>query len=106
MLILFFLINRLTSIKQHQVFKKTCKIICIHFSKKINLVQSTINTIRQRIIQMPQLIFLKRDLTGPMGLLRHFPTDLVNSGLNELTNYELIRQGRKHSSISISILYK
>ncbi|CAF3129255.1 unnamed protein product [Rotaria sp. Silwood2] len=42
---------------------------------------------------MPQLIFLKRDLTGPMGLLRHFPTDLVNSALNELANYELIRQG-------------
>ncbi|CAF4477578.1 unnamed protein product, partial [Rotaria magnacalcarata] len=32
-------------------------------------IQSTINNIQQRIIQMPQLIFLKRDLTGPMGLL-------------------------------------
>ncbi|CAF3345808.1 unnamed protein product, partial [Rotaria socialis] len=56
-------------------------------------IQSTINNIRQRIIEMPQLIFHKRDLTGPMGLLRHFPTDLVNSALTELANYELIRQG-------------
>ncbi|CAF2102840.1 unnamed protein product [Rotaria magnacalcarata] len=56
-------------------------------------IQSTINNIQQRIIQMPQLIFLKRDLTGPMGLLRHFPTDLVNSVLTELVNCELIRQG-------------
>ncbi|CAF4281668.1 unnamed protein product, partial [Adineta steineri] len=68
--------------------------------------QSTVNTIRQRIIQMPQLIFLKRDLTGPMGLLRHFPTDLVNSVLNELSSYELIRQGRKHWLICISVLFR
>jgi hypothetical protein len=54
------------------------------------------NTIRERIFQMPQLIFVKRDLTGPMGLLRHFPTDMVNSALNELTEYELIRQGREY----------
>ncbi|CAF4680863.1 unnamed protein product, partial [Rotaria sp. Silwood2] len=32
-------------------------------------------------------------ISRPMGLLRHFPTDLVNSALNELANYELIRQG-------------
>jgi len=44
---------------------------------------------------MPQLFFLKRDLTGPMGLLRHFPSDLVNNVIDELTKYELIRQGRK-----------
>ncbi|CAF4122533.1 unnamed protein product [Adineta steineri] len=68
--------------------------------------QSTINTIRQRIIQMPQLIFLKRDLTEPMGLLRHFPTDLVNSVLNELSSYELSRQGRKHWLICISVLFR
>ena len=55
---------------------------------------------------MPQLIFHKRDLTGPMGLLRHFPTDLVNSALTELANYELIRQGRKQLCISHSILSK
>jgi hypothetical protein len=48
---------------------------------------------------MEQLYFLKRDLTGPMGLLRHFPTDLVNTVLNELLQYELIRQGRKYTLI-------
>ncbi|CAF3450604.1 unnamed protein product [Rotaria socialis] len=69
-------------------------------------IQSTINNIQQRIIQMPQLIFLKRDLTGPMGLLRHFPTDLVNSVVTELINCELIRQGpfiatTRHATIFI-----
>ena len=53
---------------------------------------------------MPELIFLKRDLTGPMGLLRRFRTDLVNRVLNELTQNEFIRQGRKYFSISLSIL--
>lgn len=55
---------------------------------------------------MPQLIFLKRDLTGPMGLLRHFPTDLVNSILNELVNCELLRQGREYLFTFVSILFK
>jgi len=44
---------------------------------------------------MSQLFFLKRDLTGSMGLLRHFPTELVNTVIDELLNYQLIRQGRK-----------
>lgn len=44
---------------------------------------------------MPQLFFIKRDLTGSMGLLRHYPTDLVNNVLDELISYELIRQGRE-----------
>ena len=66
---------------------------------KIILVHSTMNTIRERIFKMPQLIFLKRDLTGPMGLLRHFPTDMVNTVLDELVNYELIRKGREFWSI-------
>jgi hypothetical protein len=60
---------------------------------KIYLVHSTTNKIRQRIFQMPQLFFLKRDLTGSMGLLRHYPTDMVNTVIDELINYQLIRQG-------------
>ena len=63
---------------------------------KIDLVHSTANKIRERIFLMPQLIFLKRDLTGTMGLLRHFPVDMVNTMLDELTKYEFIRQGREH----------
>ncbi|CAF1292339.1 unnamed protein product [Rotaria sordida] len=43
---------------------------------------------------MSQVFFIKRDLTGSMGLLRHYPTDLVNNVLGELINYELVRQGR------------
>ena len=62
---------------------------------KIILVHSTMNAIRERIFKMLQLIFLKRDLAGPMGLLRHFPTDMVNTVLDELANYELIRKGRE-----------
>lgn len=30
-----------------------------------------------------------------MGLLRHYPTDIVNSVIDELINHQLIRQGRK-----------
>ena len=57
-------------------------------------VSSTSKTIRQRILNQPKLFFLKRDLTGPMGLVRHFPSESVNLVLDELINYELIRQGR------------
>ncbi|CAF2961565.1 unnamed protein product [Rotaria sp. Silwood2] len=55
-------------------------------------IHSTINKIREAIFQMP-LFFIKRDLTGTMGLLRRFPTDMVNSVFDEFINYELIRQG-------------
>jgi len=71
---------------KHSPFKKN----------KNNLVHSTMNTIRERIFQMTQLFFLKRDLTGSMGLLRHFSTDMVNSVIEELTSCELIRQGREY----------
>jgi hypothetical protein len=64
------------------------------------------NTIQERIFQMPQLFFLKRDLTGPMGLLRHFPTDIVNTALDELAEIELIREGRKYPSKDFSITFK
>jgi len=73
--------------------------------KKIDLVHSTMNTIRERIFQMSQLFFLKRDLTGSMGLLRHFPTDMVNSVIEELTNCQLIRQGREYLSINHSFTF-
>jgi hypothetical protein len=65
----------------------------IYINQIINLVHSTINKIRERILNIPQLFFIKRDLTGAMDLLRHYPTDMVNSVLDELTKYELIRQG-------------
>ncbi|CAF4051774.1 unnamed protein product, partial [Rotaria sordida] len=55
---------------------------------------STTNKIRERILQMPQLFFVKRDLTGSMGLLRHFSTDMINTIIDELTKYRLLRQGR------------
>ena len=55
------------------------------------------NKIRQRILSLPNLFFLKGDLTGTMGLLRHFATDMVNTVLDELIKYELIRLGREYS---------
>lgn len=58
------------------------------------LVHTSMNTIRERIIRFPQLFFLKRDLTGNMGMLRHFPSEMVNTVLKELISYELLRQGR------------
>lgn len=65
-------------------------------NQKMNLFQvsSASRTIRQRILNQPKLFFLKRDLTGPMGLVRHFPSESVNLVLDELISYELIRQGR------------
>lgn len=51
--------------------------------------------IRDQILRLPQLFFLKRDLTGPMGPVRHYSSDSVNLILSELTKAELIRQGRK-----------
>ncbi|CAF4582486.1 unnamed protein product, partial [Rotaria magnacalcarata] len=56
-------------------------------------IHSTTNKIRKHIFNMQQLFFLKRDLTGSMGLLRHFPLDIVNTVMDELINYQLIRQG-------------
>ena len=44
---------------------------------------------------MPQLFFLKRNLTGSMDLLRHFSTNMVNTIIEELTKYQLIPQGRE-----------
>ncbi|CAF5210098.1 unnamed protein product, partial [Rotaria magnacalcarata] len=61
-------------------------------------IHSTTNKIRKHIFNMPQLFFLKRDLTGSMGLLRHFPLDIVNTVMDELINYQLIRQGREYLS--------
>ena len=60
--------------------------------KKYLIVHSTITSIQQRIFRMSQLFFIKRDLTRFIGLLRHYPTDTVNNVLDELINYELIRQ--------------
>ncbi|CAF4134544.1 unnamed protein product [Rotaria sordida] len=68
-------------------------------------IHSTITTIRQRIIQMPQLFFLKRELTGSMGLLRHFPSDLVSTVIDELINYQLIRQGPYINTTSRGIVH-
>jgi len=68
------------------------------YPKRFNLVHTTLNKIRERILKMPDLFFLKRDLTGSMGLLRHFQTDIVNTVLDELVNYEFLRQGRKFES--------
>ncbi|CAF4451165.1 unnamed protein product, partial [Rotaria sp. Silwood2] len=89
-----------------EIHSSSCRIagqlVCSHLVKMLfalyniepnDLVHSTVPTIRQRIIQMPQLFFLKRELTGSMGLLRHFPTDLVNTVIDELVNYQLIRRG-------------
>ncbi|CAF3932869.1 unnamed protein product [Rotaria sp. Silwood1] len=58
-------------------------------------LHSTTNKIRERILQIPHLFFLKRDLTGSMGLLRHFSTDMVNTIIDEFTKYQLLRQGRE-----------
>ena len=58
-------------------------------------VSSASKTIRERILQKPELFFLKRDLTGPSGSVRHFSTESVDLVLDELINYELIRRGRK-----------
>ncbi|CAF5058959.1 unnamed protein product, partial [Rotaria magnacalcarata] len=33
-------------------------------------IQTSLNTIREYIFEINQLFFLKRDLTGPMGVLR------------------------------------
>ncbi len=66
--------------------------------KTFNLVHTTLNKIRERILQIPDLFFLKRDLTGSMGLLRHYQTDIVNTVLDEFINYEFLRQGRKFQS--------
>jgi hypothetical protein len=38
-----------------------------------------------------KLFFLKHYLTGTMGLLRHFPPEIVNIILEELINCELIQ---------------
>ena len=87
-------INTTDTIPSITIFKFIfCCIVII--LKIINLVQSTINKIRERIINIPSLFFVKRDLTGPMGLLRHFPTDMVNTVLDQLISNELIKQGCK-----------
>ncbi|CAF1253382.1 unnamed protein product [Adineta ricciae] len=56
-------------------------------------IHTNMNTIRERIFRFPQLFFLKSDLTGNMGLLRHYPSEMVNTVLKELVSYELLRQG-------------
>ncbi|CAF1510706.1 unnamed protein product, partial [Rotaria sp. Silwood1] len=61
-------------------------------------LHSTTKQIRKIILNMPQLFFKKRDLTGPMGLLRHHATDMVNIVIDELIEYQLIRQGRSISN--------
>ncbi|CAF3230326.1 unnamed protein product [Rotaria sp. Silwood2] len=61
-------------------------------------LHSTTKQIHQIVFNMPQLFFKKRDLTGPMGLLRHHATDMVNIVIDELIEYELIRQGRSISN--------
>ncbi|CAF4104176.1 unnamed protein product [Rotaria magnacalcarata] len=61
-------------------------------------IQTSLNTIREYIFEINQLFFLKRDLTGPMGVLRRFPTDLVNTALDELINYEFIRKGYSNTT--------
>ncbi|CAF1086183.1 unnamed protein product, partial [Rotaria sordida] len=68
-------------------------------------IHSNINTIRERIIRFPQLFFLKRDLTGSMGLLRHYPSEIVNTVLDELICYELIRQGPYVTTTSRGIIH-
>lgn len=68
-------------------------------------VQTTLNTIREHIFTISQLFFLKRDLTGPMGVLRRFPTDIVNIALDELINYGFIKKGRKLESIIYSHIF-
>jgi hypothetical protein len=78
--------------------------LTINILKNVNLVQSTINKIRERIINIPSLFFVKRDLTGPMGLLRHYPTDMVNTVLDQLISHELIRQGCKRILIFFIII--
>ena len=61
----------------------------------MNLVQSHPKKIRDEIIRLPHLFFLRRDLIGTNGALRHFKIDIVNMVLDELIKYELIRQGRE-----------
>ncbi|CAF1677681.1 unnamed protein product [Rotaria magnacalcarata] len=68
-------------------------------------IHSTTNKIRKHIFNMPQLFFLKRDLTGSMGLLRHFPLDIVNTVMDELINYQLIRQGPYITTTSLGIVH-
>ena len=51
---------------------------------RLIIVESNIKTIRSRILLMSQLFFVKRDLTGPMGIVRHYRADIVNSAINEL----------------------
>ncbi|CAF4568674.1 unnamed protein product [Rotaria sp. Silwood2] len=68
-------------------------------------IHSTMINIRQRIFQYPQLFFVKRDLTGSMGLLRHFSTDMVNTVIDELVNYELIRRGQYINATSRAIVH-
>ncbi|CAM4827034.1 unnamed protein product [Rotaria magnacalcarata] len=68
-------------------------------------IHSTTNKIRKHIFNMPQLFFLKRDLTGSMGLLRHFPLDIVNTVMDELINYQLIRQGPYITTTSRGIVH-
>ncbi|CAF2876653.1 unnamed protein product, partial [Rotaria sp. Silwood2] len=68
-------------------------------------LHSTTNKIRERIFQMPQLFFLKRDLTGSMGLLRHFSTDMVNIIIDELIKYQLLRQGPFITTTSRGIVH-
>ncbi|CAF4422519.1 unnamed protein product, partial [Adineta steineri] len=40
-----------------------------------------------------------------MGLLRHFSSEMVNTVLDELTNYELIRQGPYITTTSRGIVH-
>ncbi|CAM2714277.1 unnamed protein product [Rotaria socialis] len=68
-------------------------------------IQTSLNTIREYIFEINQLFFLKRDLTGPMGVLRRFPTDLVNTALDELINYEFIRKGSYIQTTSHTSVY-
>ena len=89
----------LTSVKWvaiESVSSKNIHICSQLISGKIDLVHSTANRIRERIFLMPQLVFLKRELTGTMSLLRHFPIDMINTVLDELIKSEFIRQGREH----------
>lgn len=42
---------------------------------------------------MTQLFFLKRDLTGPNGTVRHYRVDLINNVIEELIQHQLLHHG-------------
>ncbi|CAF4938783.1 unnamed protein product [Rotaria sp. Silwood1] len=68
-------------------------------------LHSTTNKIRECILQIPHLFFLKRDLTGSIGLLRHFSTDMVNTIIDEFIKYQLLRQGPFITTTSRAIVH-